>query len=178
MGLSIEKIRQGDERAFKELFDAYYQALCVFATTYLRDDTLAADIVQECFVKFWRHRAGFNDTFNIKSFLYAMVRNQCLNSIRDNKLIREDLSVVMSEEFYTETLIEEEAYRMFYEAVNALPAQTRQVIQLALDGLKNSEIAERLGVAESSVHTLKKIAYKKLRVALKDYYYLVFIFLP
>ena len=39
MGLSIEKIRQGDELAFKELFDEYYQALCVFATTYLKDDT-------------------------------------------------------------------------------------------------------------------------------------------
>ena len=58
-----------------------------------------------------------------------------------------------------------------------MPPQTRQVIQLSLDGLKNSEIAERLGVAESSVHTLKKIAYKKLRVMLKDYYYLVFMFL-
>ena len=177
MGLSIEKIRQGDELAFKELFDEYYQALCVFATTYLKDDTLAADIVQESFVKFWKRRADFNDTFNIKSFLYTIVRNHCLNSIRDNKLKREDLSVVMSEEFYTETLIEEEAYRIFYEAVNALPPQTRQVIQLSLDGLKNSEIAERLGVAESSVHTLKKIAYKKLRVMLKDYYYLVFVFL-
>lgn len=177
MGVSIEKIREGDERAFKELFDAYYQALCVFAATFLRDDDLAADIVQECFVKFWHRRAGFNDAFNIKSFLYAMVRNHCLNYIRDNKLVREDLSVVMSEEFYTETLIEEETYRMFYEAVDALPVQTRQVIQLALDGLKNSEIAERLGVAESSVHTLKKLAYKKLRVALKDYYYLVFVFL-
>ena len=159
------------------MFDEYYQALCVFATTYLKDNALAADIVQESFVKFWGRRSDFNDTFNMKSFLYTIVRNHCLNFIRDNKLKREDLSVLMSDEFYTETLIEDEAYRIFYEAVNALPAQTRQVIQLALDGLKNSEIADRLGVAESSVHTLKKIAYKKLRVTLKDYYYLVFIFL-
>lgn len=122
MGLSIEKIREGDEQAFKELFDEYYQALCVFATTYLKDNALAADIVQESFVKFWGRRSDFNDTFNIKSFLYTIVRNHCLNFIRDNKLKREDLSVLMSDEFYTETLIEDEAYRMFYEAVNALPA--------------------------------------------------------
>jgi hypothetical protein len=43
--------------------------------------------------------------------------------------------------------------------------------------LKNSEIAGQLGIAESSVHTLKKIAYKKLREILREYYYLVFIFL-
>ena len=166
-----------DEQVFKKLFDKFYQALCVFASTYLKDDALSADIVQEGFVKFWNKREGFDNYFKVKSFLYTIVRNDCLNYIRDYKLRREDLSVVESLEFYTETLVEEEAYRMFYNAVESLPHQTRQVILLSLDGLKNSEIAGQLGIAESSVHTLKKIAYKKLREILREYYYLVFIFL-
>lgn len=177
MNVSIEKIQQGDERVFEELFDEFYQPLCVFATTYLKDNAMAADIVQECFIKYWNRKVDFDNFFKVKSFLYTVVRNHCLNFIRDNKAKREDISVIETDDFYTETLIEEEAYRMFYHAVDALPGQTRRVIQLALDGLKNSEIGERLGVAESSVHTLKKIAYKKLKEALKDYYYLVFIFL-
>lgn len=166
-----------DEQVFKNLFDKFYQALCVFASTYLKDDALSADIVQEGFVKFWNKREGFDNYFKVKSFLYTIVRNDCLNYIRDYKLRREDLSVVESLEFYTETLVEEEAYRMFYNAVESLPHQTRQVILLSMDGLKNSEIAGQLGIAESSVHTLKKIAYKKLRKILREYYYLVFIFL-
>lgn len=177
MNISIEKIQQGDEHVFKELFDEFYQSLCVFATTYLKDDAMAADVVQEGFMKYWDRRADFDNYFKVKSFLYTVVRNCCLNIIRDNKGKREDLSVIESDDFYTETLVEEEAYRIFYHAVEALPVQTQQVIQLTLDGLKNAEIAERLGVAESSVHTLKKIAYKKLRVTLKNYYYLVFVFL-
>lgn len=78
--------------------------------------------------------------------------------------------------FFADTLIEEEAYRILYNAVEALPVQTREVIQLALDGLKNSEIAEKMEISENSVHTLKKLAYKKLKTALKDYYYLLFVF--
>lgn len=177
MNASIEKVQQGDELAFRELFDEFYQALCVFATKYLKDDALAADVVQEVFMKYWSRKCDFDNYFKVKSFLYTVVRNDCLNVIRGDKRKREDISVVESDDFYTETLIEEEAYRIFYNAVDALPNQTRQVIQLSLDGLKNFEIAERLGIAESSVHTLKKIAYKKLKVALKDYYYLVFVFL-
>ena len=79
--------------------------------------------------------------------------------------------------FFHDKLIETESYRIFYAAIETLSPQGREVIQLALDGLKNSEIAARLGIAESSVHTQKKIAYKKLRVVLKDYYYLIYLFL-
>ena len=45
-----------DEQVFKNLFDKFYQALCVFASTYLKDDALSADIVKEGFVKFWKKR--------------------------------------------------------------------------------------------------------------------------
>ena len=160
MGIVDNEKLKIDEQVFKTLFDEFYQALCVFASTYLKDDSLSADIVQEGFVKFWNKREGFDNYYK-----------------RDHKLRREDLSVLESVEFYTETLVEEEAYRMFYNAVESLPHQTRQVILLSLDGLKNSEIAGQLGIAESSVHTLTKIAYKKLREILREYYYLVFIFL-
>ena len=176
MDIVNDSLLQINERAFKNLFDEFYQALCVFASTYLKNDALAADIVQEGFVKFWIKRDGFDNYFKVKSFLYTMVRNDCLNYIRDHKLRREDLSVLESVEFYTDTLVEEEAYRMFYNAVESLPHQTSQVILLSLDGLKNREIAGQLGIAESSVHTLKKIAYKKLREILREYYYLVLFF--
>lgn len=165
------------EKELKALFDAYYQALCVFATAYVNDDALAADIVQETFVKLWERQANFDNRYQIKSFLYITVRNSCLNAIRDEKRTMEELEALQSEAYFTQTLIEEEAYRIFYQAVESLPPQTRIVIDLSLDGLKIAEIAERMGIAESSVRTLKKIAYKKLRAKLKDYFYLVFIFL-
>lgn len=176
MSIFNDGILQIDERVFKNLFDEFYQALCVFASTYLKDDALAADIVQEGFVKFWNRRQYFDNYFKVKSFLYTTIRHDCLNFIRDHREKWEDISVLESSSFFADTLIEEEAYRIFYNAVEALPVQTREVIQLALDGLKNSEIAEKMEISENSVHTLKKLAYKKLKAALKDYYYLLFVF--
>ena len=177
MNIAIKKIQQGNELAFKELFDEFYQALCVFATSYLKDNALAADIVQEVFMKYWYRREDFDNFYKVKSFLYTVVRNDCLNTIRESKDRRENIATLESTRFYVDNIVEKEAYRIFYSAVDTLPGQTREVILLALDGLKNAEIAEKMGIAESSVHTLKKIAYKRLKVILKDYYYLVFIFL-
>ena len=47
----------------------------------------------------------------------------------------------------------------------------KAIMQLSLEGKKNAEIADRLNISTETVHTLKKIAYKKLRENLKDYYY-------
>ncbi len=51
----------------------------------------------------------------------------------------------------------------------------RAIMQLALEGKKNAEIAERL--TPETVHTLKKVAYKKLRAFLTDYYYCLLLFI-
>ena len=56
MGIVDNEKLKIDELTFKTLFDEFYQALCVFASTYLKDDSLSADIVQEGFVKFWNKR--------------------------------------------------------------------------------------------------------------------------
>lgn len=177
MDFSIEKMQLGDENAFKGFFNEFYQTLCLFANTYVVDQDLAADIVQETFIKVWDKRRDFDSLFKIKSFLYTVVRNACLNKLRENKNRRISLEEVDEQTFFRNTLIENEAYRIFYQAVEALPAQTRKIIELALDGKKNAEIAVELHIQESSVLTLKKHAYRKLRKLLGDYYYLLFIFL-
>ena len=54
----------------------------------------------------------------------------------------------------------------------------RTVIYYALEGLKNAEIAQKMGVSENAVHAYKKEAYKRLKESMKDYYYLFeFLFL-
>ena len=163
--------------AFRHLFDGYYQALCLFAVNYLGDDAEAADVVQEGFIKYWAHRTDFDRLMKICSFLYTVVRNNCLNILRNDRRRQKYLEETKDELFFRDTLIEEEAYRMFYQAVETLPRQTRQVIQLALDGLDNRHIALEMGISENTVHMLKKIAYRKLKVMLREYYFLVFLFL-
>lgn len=65
---------------------------------------------------------------------------------------------------------------MLTDAIDKLPDQMRAIMRLAMEGKKNGEIAEYLNVSVETVHTLKKIAYKKLRIYLKDYYYFLIFF--
>ena len=61
----------------------------MFANQYVENDALAADIVQECFVKLWQLRDDFMYVHQIKSFLYTSVRNKSLNELEHTKVMNE-----------------------------------------------------------------------------------------
>lgn len=177
--LLAKHLQQGDERAFKELFETFYPSLCLFAGHYLKDESEAVDVVQESFLKYWNRHSDFDNYAQIKSFLYVVVQHACLNLIRDRRR-HTPLSEISNEDsliVFHNYLIEEETHRIFNLAVDHLPLQLRTVIQYALEGLKTSEIAREMNLTESSVITYKKEAYKRLRSSLKEHYYLLTILL-
>lgn len=169
-----------DEQEFHNVFDKYYVALCLFANQYMADDEASADIVQDSFAKLWQIRDDFFYLHQVKSFLYTAVRNKALNELEHSKVVSEYAQKVADKKkdsFYHDAVIEEETYRIVTSAIDKLPDQMKAIIRLAMDGKKNNEIAAQLNVSHETVHTLKKIAYKKLRAHLKDYYYLLFFFI-
>ncbi|WP_163716011.1 RNA polymerase sigma-70 factor [Mangrovibacterium lignilyticum] len=173
-GLTIERLQAGDEKAFRVLFDQFFASLCLFAKKYVIDADASEDLVQDAFLKYWDKRSDFENLYKVKSYLYLVVRNSCLNYIRDNnkKLSGAENLEIESNDFFIESLMEEEAYRIFYNAVESLPQQMRTVIYCSLEGLKNAEIAEKMALSEHAIHAYKKKAYKKLKESLKDHYYL------
>ena len=171
----LERLQQGDEQAFRMLFDEFYSSLCLFAIRYLGDREEAADVVQETFLKYWYRHMDFDDYRKIKSFLYVVVRHSCLNLLRDRNLhshISEEMIEDSDQEFQNQVM-EEEVHRIFNHAIDHLPLQMRTVIRYSLEGLKNSEIAKKMELSEGTVHAYKKEAYKKLKISMKDYYYLL-----
>ena len=173
-------IKLTDEAQFRFIFDKYYIALCMFANQYVEDDALAADIVQECFVKLWQLRDDFMHVHQIKSFLYTSVRNKSLNELEHAKVMNEYARKVQEmgkDSFFQDKVIAEESYRILVDAIDKLPPQMKSIMRLALEGKTNPEIAEVLNISGETVHSQKKIAYRKLRGYLKDYYYLLFYFL-
>ena len=84
----------------------------MFANEYVCDDLLAADIVQDCFVKLWQSRDGFTYIHQIKSFLYTSVRNRSLNELEHSKVKSEYARKVMDshkDAFFHDKVIVEEA---------------------------------------------------------------------
>jgi len=167
--LIVGPINNDDIKAFKQFFESFYPSVCVFAKKYLNDINLAEDIAQEAFIEFWKQKGNFADLKAMKGFIYTVTRNKCLNhikirGIREN-ILKKEFS--LKDNFY-ELILEEETYRIVHQAVNKLAPQGRRIVWLSLEGIKNFEIAERLNISVNTVKTLKKIAYRELRILLKD----------
>ncbi len=177
---TCEDINLKDSQIFRTVFDRFYIPLCLFAEKYVERQEQANDIVQDCFVKLWQLRNDFIYLHQVKSFLYTSVRNKALNEVEHRMVVQEYAQKMISkesEEFFYNQVIEEETYRILYETIDSLPPQTKAVIKCSLEGLSNKEIADTLAVSTETVHTLKKIAYRKLRESLKEQYYLFLFFL-
>lgn len=169
-----------DEQEFHNIFKEYYAALCSFAFQYMEDADMSADIVQDVFAKLWQIRDDFFYLHQVKAFLYTAVRNHALNELEHSKVAHEYEQKIIAKKadaFFRDAIVEEETFRILSEAIEKLPTQMRAIMQLVLEGKKNAEIAERLNVSPETVHTLKKVAYKKLRAFLTDYYYCLLLFI-
>ena len=154
------------------MFDTYYRPLCNFADRYLENDNLAEDFVQETFVYLWQNQTNFMDEVSTKVFLYRTVKNKCLNQIKHLKIKHEIHNIISDndseENLFERNYIKEETIRLFYEAIKTLPESCRSIIELAIKGLSNPEIAEELKISVNTVKTHKKTAYNQLRIKLKD----------
>src|SRR5438045_809809 len=83
-----------DKVAFKELFKKYYPSLCIYCKLkYGFDIHLAEDIVHSGFIKLWETRQMVAPDISPRAYLYKIVDNLSLNTIRHEKVkIKEKLS--------------------------------------------------------------------------------------
>ncbi|MDZ7691323.1 MAG: sigma factor [Balneolaceae bacterium] len=78
----FKKIKKGDEEAFEELFNKYYEPLVRFVWGYVKSEAVAEEIVQELFLKVWRVSTTLTIQSSIKSYLYSAGRNMSLNYVK------------------------------------------------------------------------------------------------
>jgi RNA polymerase sigma-70 factor (ECF subfamily) len=93
----ITTLKAGDITAFEMLFRTYYQPLCNYAFTYIPDRDEAEEIVQSTFLNVWEKRENLAIHTGVKPYLYAMVRNACLNAIQHEKVRQQHAAVEMAE---------------------------------------------------------------------------------
>lgn len=82
----IERLKLGDEKAFKYIYDCHYVLLCRFAYQLLDDSSLSEEVVDDAIFYLWEHRADIEITYSIRAYLMRAVRNRCLNEL--NSLAR------------------------------------------------------------------------------------------
>ena len=72
--------RRGDEQAFDTVYKQYYRGLCAFASQYVTVPE-SEEIVQDVMMWLWENRKSLVADMSLKSLLFTIVRNKCLNTI-------------------------------------------------------------------------------------------------
>ncbi len=148
---------------FKYFFEEFYPALCMFACKYVDSVEIAHDMVQEAFIKCWKNFDKFDSKLAVKLFLYTLTRNESLNYLKHKKVELKSQKRIAAEMYFKEQVIEQESYLLLNQAITELPPQGRRIIELALEGLKNHEIAKKMNISINTVKTIKARAYKVIR---------------
>ena len=168
---------------FEVLFREYFSALCFFAKKYITDTDSCKEIVHSVFLKIWENRNDFDWEKPAKSYLFTSVYNRSMNFIRDNKKFdySEDLSnntLVENAGSFSDTMEIAELEGRIKTALRKLPEKCREVFELSrFGGKKYSEIAEHLNISVKTVETQMSKALKILKEELKDYLYILILFL-
>lgn len=168
-------LKEGDTAAFEMIFRQYYQPLCNYACTYLRQGEEAEEVVQSAFLSMWEKRSQLAIHSGVKSYLYAMVRNACLNKLKHEKIkqkyaVEEIRGGERSSELVTRTIIGEELQLKIVQALEKLPEQCRLIFKMSrFEELKYAEIAQELNISVKTVENQMGKALKIMREQLKEY---------
>lgn len=158
--------------AWKDIYAAYYSALCVYASRLVHDTEGAEDLVQDVLCNVWKSDRKFESVNDFTYYLYRAVYNQAMMEIRAKgyrqryvqKVLREGED--FSDEVFIET-VREELIRHLYRHIDELPAEQQKIILLSIKGYSGQEIADQLGITINTLKTQKKRSFRFLRERLK-----------
>lgn len=147
------------------------------ALSILREPTLAEDVAQDVFVGLWRQPERYNPALGrFAPWFYRVTRNRAIDILRQKRrefVPTQDglFEVILADPNPSPGEVAElrsEAERVRV-ALGALPAELRQLIELAyFGGLTQSEMAERLGVPLGTVKTRVRTGLRRLRELLES----------
>ena len=150
-------LRKGDEAAFEKIYHLYSQRLMGNLVKLLKSEELAAELLQETFVKIWNHRSQIDAAKSFRSYLFRIAENLVYDffrkASRDKKLQQQLLAGATAHYRHVEESVcnKENAYRL-KRAIEALPPQRRQVFQLIkLEGRSYAEVSNALNISVSTI---------------------------
>lgn len=171
----LESLRKGVSSSYVFLFNRYYSGLVVYAKHLLGSETHAEDIVHDIFTSLWEKRETLDVTISIKSYLFASVRNRCLNHLihqrvhdeyQEAVLHKGDVSGMLTWDYYVESELSE----MIEKAIDKLPPQCRKIFIMSRFEEKTAqEIADDLSISPRTVEKHIEKALRLLRLELQDY---------
>lgn len=166
-------IAHRDEQALGALYDRYGRIVFGIALRVTGDRLTAEEVAQDVFQIVWQQTAGFRATSGtVPGWIIGITRHRAIDRIRSQraKAQQRDTSIDDSASILRDKsdVADEAAIRSDVRAaLGDLPAEQRQVIQMAYyGGLTSEEIASSIGTPVGTVKTRLRLGLVKLRAAL------------
>ncbi|MDD2424635.1 MAG: RNA polymerase sigma-70 factor [Bacteroidales bacterium] len=167
----LNLIKEGDQKAFRNLFDCHYTAVVRYIGFYIRDYSEAEQLALDIFAYIWENRDNLKINLSFRAYLMTAARNRSLNYLRnrssDNKGGNHNI-----EKIYEEYQVElKELDKLVREAVSSLPSKCGQIFRLSREeNLSNREISEKTGISVKTIEAHITKALKLIRKYLGDSY--------
>jgi RNA polymerase sigma factor (sigma-70 family) len=166
-------MQQELERAFKESFEAYADAIFRFCLVKVSQVPQAEDLTQETFMRYWQSLRNGKEMTNTRSFLYTIANNLVKDWYKKKKSVSLDEKMEESgfePEGHDLTAEELTAYREALESMEDLPPADREVLLLTyVEGFDPKDIGDILGETANVVSVRLNRATKRLREKLHVY---------
>jgi RNA polymerase sigma-70 factor (ECF subfamily) len=185
--ISVDALRAGDRAEFARLVDTYSGPIYRLALKILEDPQDAEDVLQETFIKAYRHLREFEGRSRISTWLYRIASNEAFMLLRkrhpealsvdesvnapDEESEQEPVEIVDWCCLPEEELLSAESRGMLDKAIDQLTPALRAVFLLRdIEGLSVRETAEALRISEAAVKTRLLRARLQMREQLSHYY--------
>jgi RNA polymerase sigma factor (sigma-70 family) len=173
----IERLRGGDEDAFRGLFHRYAPSAKALAQRVVRQSHLAEEIVQEAFMAVWKNPAAYDgERGSVKSWLMGMVHHRAVDLVRREEAHRRRAEAAIPEALEEQTdhadevvhhLNLPEERRIVRAALAELSTEQREVLEMMyFDGLSQSQIAAATGIPLGTVKSRTLLGMRRMRDAL------------
>lgn len=166
----VRRMRRGDMKAFDLLFETNVEPLTRYVTRMVGSPHVAAELVQDVFLRLWSGRAETDIRGDVRGYLRRMARNRALDWLRRDQLHREwERTAEHEVRSWPESAAPDHdrfalLAAVLEETLAAMPERRRQVCTLRWhDGLGPSAIAQRLGLSLKTVETHITRALKDAR---------------
>lgn len=159
-------LRIRDQAFFQQLYNIYSEELYLLAYRWVKDSSLAKDLVHNLFVHLWEKSDHITITGQVSHYLYRAITNRAINELkRRSRQVGEDALQFLSDSssFY-ETADYILLQKELLQHLQGLPPRCREIFLLSrIQGLEPGEIAGKLGITLNTVYFQLSVALKTLR---------------
>ena len=168
----LSGVARGDERSFEMLYKMFSNRVCFLSRKYFLSDEEAEEVVQEVFLKVWKHRRQIDSEKSFPAYIKKITNNSLSNRLQRKVVERKFQQPLLAQQPVglnaTQQAVEfQELQQNLERSISSLPPKRKEIFRLSREkGLSSKEISAKLGISKRTVddHLTKSLQFLRKRL--------------